>query len=68
VHLYADYFYPEEALYQNYFRMSRKLFGKLLKAFAFMTHISDVSRIPQVNLTSLHIRNAQLLYECLLME
>jgi hypothetical protein len=29
--LYADYFHPEEALYQNYyrriFRMSRKLFG-----------------------------------------
>jgi hypothetical protein len=31
VKLYADYFHPETALYQNYFwhrfRMSRKLFG-----------------------------------------
>jgi hypothetical protein len=35
VHLYADYFHLEEALYRNYFwrrfRMSMKLFGRIIE-------------------------------------
>jgi hypothetical protein len=57
-----------EAIFGTVFGCQGSFLGELLKVFAFTTHIADVSRMPQVNLASLHIRNARLLYECLLME
>jgi hypothetical protein len=39
-----------------------------LKEFAIMTHPSNASQMPQVNLTSLLTKSAQRVFACLLME
>jgi hypothetical protein len=57
-----------ETIFDDVFGCQESYLGELLKVFASTTHISDASRMPQVNLASLHIKNARLLYECLLME
>jgi hypothetical protein len=72
VQLYTDYFHPEEVLYQYYFwrhfQMSRKLFGRIIEGVHLHGPYFRCNRMPQVNFASLHIRNARLLYEHLLME
>jgi hypothetical protein len=57
-----------ETIFSAVFGCQGSYLGELLKVFAFTTHISDVNRMPQVNLASLHIKNARLLYKCFLME
>jgi hypothetical protein len=57
-----------ETIFGIVFGCQGSYLGKSLKVFVFTTHISDASRILQVNLASLYIRNARLLYGCLHME
>jgi hypothetical protein len=67
VQLYADYFHPELALYRNYFwrcfRMSRKVFGRIIEGVRLHDPYFRCNRMPQVNLSSLPIKNARRLYE-----
>jgi hypothetical protein len=57
-----------ETIFGIIFGCQGSYLGKSLKVFIFTTHILDASRMLQVNLDSLYIRNARLLYGCLQME
>jgi hypothetical protein len=60
VQLYADYFYSEsrctETIFNIVFGCQGSCLDELLKVFASMTHISNASRMPHVNLASLPIK------------
>jgi hypothetical protein len=72
VQLYTDYFHPKMALYRNYFRrcfrMSRKLFGRIIEGVRLYDPYFRCKPDATLNLAFLHIKNARLLYECLVME
>jgi hypothetical protein len=72
VQLYTDYFHPESALYRNYFwrrfRMSRKLFGRIIKGVRLHDPYFKCKPNATCKLGFSSYKNARRLYECLLME